>query len=147
MNPHPYSLLVFDDEELNRDMLAPRLSRLGYRVVECKDGREALDKIRDDAFDLVLLDVMMPGLDGLEVLTTIRETPALVDLPVIMATARDQGGDVVTALRLGANDYVSKPRHFPQVLARIQTQLAIKAVHHARVAASAATAAAAATPV
>jgi CheY-like chemotaxis protein/tRNA A-37 threonylcarbamoyl transferase component Bud32 len=132
MNTQDYSLLLVDDEEFNRDMLSRRLSRLGYRITEAKDGQEALDFIGKQAFDLVLLDVMMPGMDGLEVLTHIRESHSLVDLPVIMATARDQGGDIVAALQLGANDYVTKPLNFPLVLARLQTQLAMSDAHKSK---------------
>jgi len=75
---------------------------------------------------LVLLDIMMPGISGLEVLRILRESHAMADLPVIMATAKDQSGDVVEALKLGANDYVTKPLDFPVVLARIETQLSLK---------------------
>ncbi|GIW80372.1 MAG: hypothetical protein KatS3mg105_2179 [Gemmatales bacterium] len=122
-------LLVVDDDEMNRDVLSRRLQRLGYHVLVAKDGTEALELIRTQPVDLVLLDVMMPGIDGLEVLTTIRESHSLVELPVIMVTARDQSGDMVAALQLGANDYVTKPLNFPVVLARIQTQLAMRSAH------------------
>src|SRR5438105_5049543 len=122
MSNSEFSLLVVDDEEMNRDMLSRRLQRLGYQVSVAGDGEQALDLIKSQPFDVVLLDVMMPGMDGLEVLTNIRETHSLVELPVIMATARDQSGDVVAALQLGANDYVTKPINFPIILARIQTQ-------------------------
>jgi CheY-like chemotaxis protein/tRNA A-37 threonylcarbamoyl transferase component Bud32 len=129
MNAADFTVLVVDDEEMNRDVLARRLERVGYRVTSVESGAKALETIRNQPIDLVLLDVMMPGMDGLEVLTSIRENNSLVELPVIMTTARDQSGDIVAALQLGANDYVTKPINFPLILARIQTQLAIK---HAR---------------
>jgi CheY-like chemotaxis protein len=126
MNYADYTLLVVDDEEMNRDMLGRRLERVGFRVLTAESGARALEMIQNQRFDMVLLDVMMPGNDGLEVLTTIRESHSLVDLPVIMVTARDQSGDVVAALQLGANDYVTKPINFPLVIARVQTHLSIR---------------------
>jgi class 3 adenylate cyclase len=120
------SLLVVDDNEMNRDMLARRLERRGYTVAVAADGYQALAMIEAQQFDLVLLDVMMPGLSGLDVLKTLRQRYAMADLPVIMATAKDQSADIVAALQLGANDYVTKPLDFPVVLARTQTQLSLK---------------------
>jgi sigma-B regulation protein RsbU (phosphoserine phosphatase) len=111
---------------MNRDMLARRLERKGYGVAVAHDGGRALELIRDHRFDLVLLDVMMPGLNGLEVLKILREAHTATDLPIIMATARGESEDVVKALALGANDYVTKPLDFPVVLARVQTHLALK---------------------
>ncbi|MDD5542654.1 MAG: SpoIIE family protein phosphatase [Acidobacteriia bacterium] len=126
MNSVPASLLVVDDNEMNRDMLARRLERRGFKVSLAEDGHQAMELIRDGSFDLVLLDVMMPGVDGLQVLQQVRESRSVKDLPIIMATAKDRSEDVVRALELGANDYVTKPIDFPVVLARIQTQLSLK---------------------
>jgi phosphoserine phosphatase RsbU/P len=118
---------------MNRDMLSRRLQRKGYNVAVVHDGERALELIRNRLFDLVLLDVMMPGLNGFEVLTILRETHTATDLPIIMATARGESDDIVKALRLGANDYVTKPLDFPVVLARVQTHLALKqAVEHVK---------------
>jgi class 3 adenylate cyclase len=91
-----------------------------------EDGERALARLGEQAFDLVLLDVMMPGLSGIDVLRRVRERWPESDLPVIMVTARDTTEDVVEALRLGANDYVTKPLDFPVVLARVETQLVLK---------------------
>jgi sigma-B regulation protein RsbU (phosphoserine phosphatase) len=120
------TLLVVDDDEMNRDMLSQRLRRVGYEVVVASDGRRALQMTRDHRFDLILLDVMMPDLNGMEVLKKLRETHAALDLPIIMATGRGDSEEVVRALGLGANDYVTKPLDFPVVLARVQTHLALK---------------------
>ena len=120
------TVLVVDDDANNRDLLSRRLRRLGYEVELGHDGQHALGLIEDRSFDVILLDVMMPGLDGFEVLRIIRERFAATDLPVIMATAKDESGDVVHALGLGANDYVTKPLDFPVAVARIQTQIALK---------------------
>lgn len=119
-------LLVVDDNEMNRDMLSRRLKREGYTVQVAEDGYQALDMIRSQRFDLVLLDIMMPGMSGFEMLPMIRETYSLVDLPIIMATAKDESEDIVEGLRLGANDYVTKPIDFPVLLARVQIHLKLK---------------------
>jgi sigma-B regulation protein RsbU (phosphoserine phosphatase) len=120
------SVLVVDDNEMNRDMLSRRLQRAGYEVAVARDGDLALDLIRDHRFDLVLLDVTMPGVNGLEVLRILREAHTATDLPIIMATAHRESDDIVKALALGANDYVTKPLDFPVVLARVRTHLALK---------------------
>jgi DNA-binding response OmpR family regulator len=120
------TLLIVDDNEDNRDLLARRVRQKGYAVTVAGSGGEALGLIERRDFDLVLLDVEMPEMDGLEVLATIRETHSLINLPVIMVTCRDLGGDVVAALQMGANDHVSKPINFPVLFARIQTHLAIQ---------------------
>jgi adenylate cyclase len=119
-------LLVVDDNELNRDMLSRRLGSRGFQVEVAADGKEALRRMGAEHFDLVLLDVMMPEVSGIEVLRRVRERWSESDLPVIMATARDATEDVVEALGLGANDYVTKPLDFPVVLARIEAQLTLK---------------------
>ena len=124
--PGQASLLVVDDNEMNRDMLSRRLQGKGYDVAVAEDGNHALESIRDRRFDVVLLDVMMPGLNGLEVLTKLREAHSAADLPIIMVTSLKESEDIVEALRLGANDYVTKPLDFPVVLARVQTQVAMK---------------------
>jgi DNA-binding NtrC family response regulator len=126
MNTEHGSLLVVDDDETNREVLTHRLERKGYTVTVAEDGSQALEMVRARRFDLVLLDIMMPGINGLDVLRTLRQAHTLTDLPIIMATARDQSADVVQALQLGANDYVTKPFDFPVVLARVQTQLSLK---------------------
>jgi sigma-B regulation protein RsbU (phosphoserine phosphatase) len=107
-------------------MLSRRLARHGYDVEVAPDGESALRLLGQRPFDLVLLDVMMPGINGLEVLRTVRLTRAATQLPVIMATAKDTSHDIVEALGLGASDYVTKPLDFPVVLARVRTQLALK---------------------
>jgi sigma-B regulation protein RsbU (phosphoserine phosphatase) len=120
------SILVVDDDESNRESLRRRLERRGYAVAVAVDGKDALSRIEQFAFDLVILDVMMPGLNGMEVLDILRKTYSQTQLPVIMATARDQSEDVVAALDHGANDYVTKPLDFSVVSARVRTHLALK---------------------
>ncbi|NEZ02663.1 response regulator [Wenzhouxiangella sp. XN201] len=122
-------ILVVDDNEMNRDLLSRRLQKRGYRVSVVQDGRAALEWLEGNPCDLVLLDIMMPGISGIEVLNRLRETRDVSELPIIMATAKGDQSDIVDALKRGANDYVTKPLEFPVVLARVQTQLALKAAN------------------
>jgi diguanylate cyclase (GGDEF)-like protein/PAS domain S-box-containing protein len=124
MTPDHGSLLVVDDSEANRDLLCRRLAHRGYTTTAASGGQQALELVGTQRFDLVLLDIMMPDLDGLSVLNILRQTYTAVELPIIMVTAKQESADIVQALELGANDYVTKPIDFPVVLARVRTQLA-----------------------
>src|SRR5687768_6263521 len=117
------TLLVVDDNDMNRDMLSRRLEKKGYTVRTAPDGQSALAVLAREPIGLILLDIEMPGMSGLDVLREVRETYNAVELPVIMATARSDSADVVGALDSGANDYVTKPLDFPVVLARVESQL------------------------
>jgi DNA-binding response OmpR family regulator len=119
----PPSLLVVDDNEDNSIILARLFTRRGFRVTQADSGLRALDILAGQEFDLVLLDVNMPDLDGVEVLKRIRETWSPDALPVIMCTANNASENVVLALNSGANDYVAKPVDFAVVLARIRVQI------------------------
>lgn len=119
-------ILVVDDNEMNRDVLARRLERHGYTVSGAENGQQALNMLVEQKFDLVLLDIMMPIMDGIAVLKLIRKTYPIAELPVIMVTAKGETGDVVNALELGANDYITKPLNFAVVLARVRTHFALK---------------------
>jgi diguanylate cyclase (GGDEF)-like protein/PAS domain S-box-containing protein len=119
-------LLIVDDIEANRDLLSRRLEDRGYRVTLAENGQQALELLAQREFDLVLLDIEMPEMSGLKVLELLRRTRAPIELPVIMVTARHQSSDIVKALDLGANDYVTKPVDFPVTLARIRTHLSHK---------------------
>jgi class 3 adenylate cyclase len=110
-------ILVVDDDQDNRDLLARRLVREGYAVETAADGQAALEALRGaSTIDLVLLDVMMPGVDGYEVLRRLKDDPALRGLPVVMISALDEMGSVVRCIELGAEDYLPKP--FDPVLLR-----------------------------
>ncbi len=119
-------ILVVDDSQTNCEMLRRRLCRRDYDVECANDGQAALDMIAASEFDLVLLDLMMPGISGLEALERIRQDYSLTQLPVIMVTAKGESQDVVDALSKGANDYVTKPLDFNVGLARIRTQVNLK---------------------
>ena len=113
------SLLVVDDNELNRDMLTRRLERLGYKVSCAKNGSEALKKIRTESFDLLLLDIIMPVMDGFQVLERLKAEPSLSEIPVIVLSASDQLDHVVKCIQRGAKDYLSKPFNPVLLQARI----------------------------
>ena len=117
-------ILVVDDDPQNRDLLARRLERHGFEVETARDGIDGLRRIDAGDFHLVMLDVMMPGMNGLEVLERVRRTRTMAELPVILATALAETEDAVEGLASGANDYVTKPFDFPMVVARVRTQLA-----------------------
>src|SRR5262245_16159902 len=94
MSPEASSLLLVDDEELNREGLARRLRGHDYAVTIAKSGREAIELLGERRFDLVLLDIMMPGMSGLEVLKFLRRVDSLIDLPIIMVTAKGESEDM-----------------------------------------------------
>jgi two-component system KDP operon response regulator KdpE len=113
-------ILIADDEDRMRRFIRMNLELENYRVTEASTGLEAIEHVRDDLPDLVLLDVMMPELDGFEALRIIRETS---NVPVIMLTVRDDEDDKVKGLSLGADDYVTKPFSPRELLSRIQAVL------------------------
>ncbi len=119
-------LLVVDDYESNRDLLSRWLKQEGYSVHAAQDGQTALDHIGNEKFDLVLLDIMLPDLDGLELLSLIRRTHPITELPVILVTGLGSSENIVEGLRRGANDYVIKPIDYAALLARVRTQLRLK---------------------
>ncbi len=102
-------VLVVDDNEYNRDMLARRMARLGYQVSVACDGLQALDALEHNNFDLVLLDVMMPGLDGVGVLRRMKAKPQWMDIPVIMISALQEIDSIAHCIEMGAEDYLPKP--------------------------------------
>ncbi len=116
----PGRILVADDESNIVQLLRLYLREAGYEVVAAHDGREALERFRADAPDLVLLDIMMPELGGFEVCQEIRKTS---DVPVIMLTARTDDVDKIVGLEMGADDYVTKPFNPREVVARVKANL------------------------
>ena len=122
----PGSILVVDDNDDNRDVLSRRLRQKGYLVAVAADGADALAQIDREPYDLILLDVEMPGMSGLDVLSRLRVHRSQTQLPVIMVTARSEGADIVEAFDLGANDYLTKPVDFAVAVARIRTHLGHK---------------------
>lgn len=119
----PAKVLVVDDNELNRDVLSRRLERQGYRVVTAEDGLQALDRLRESEYDTVLLDIMMPRMDGYQVLEKMKADESLKHIPVIMITAVDAIESVVRCIQIGADDYLAKPFNKDILEARLRNCL------------------------
>ncbi len=117
----PETILVVEDEPSLQETLAYNLQKQGYQVETCGNGREALEVARRLSPDLLLLDIMLPGLDGVEVCKTLRREG--LHMPVIMLTARDDEIDRVVGLEIGADDYVTKPFSMRELIARVKAQL------------------------
>jgi two-component system NtrC family sensor kinase len=119
------AILVVDDSAPNRLLLRSILQGAGYRVSEAQNGRECLEQFQKTAPDMILLDIMMPELDGLTVCRMLRETHSKLELPIIMVTTLSEADDVAQGLKLGANDYLFKPIERQVLLARIENHLAL----------------------
>ena len=118
--PEPSTILLVDDEEAVQKLLTYPLERDGFRVLQARDGEEALERFRSEGADLVVLDLMLPKLDGLEVCKRLR---ALSSVPIIMLTARDDELDKVVGLELGADDYITKPFSIREFRSRVRALL------------------------
>jgi class 3 adenylate cyclase len=123
------TILVVDDDDANREVLARRLARLGYRTIEAHNGLQALSALASSRVDLMLLDVMMPEMDGYAVLEVRRGDPALRDIPVIMISALDQVESVVRCIEQGADDYLPKPFDPVLLKARVGACIEKKRLH------------------
>ncbi|MGH7475746.1 MAG: diguanylate cyclase [Longimicrobiales bacterium] len=119
-------ILVVDDSPDNVEIVSTRLRSVGYEVASADDGEAALRTIRDAPPDLILLDVMLPGMDGYEVARRIKTDQEMPFIPIILVTARDSTQDKVAGLDAGADDYLTKPVNFPELEARVRSMLRIK---------------------
>ncbi|MCA1686346.1 MAG: response regulator [Planctomycetia bacterium] len=119
-------ILLVEDNEMNRDMLARRLERKGFEVALARDGREGLDLALAGGFDLILMDMSLPVLDGWEATRAIKADPKAGAVPVIALTAHAMAGDREKAMAAGCDDYDTKPVEFPRLLEKIETLLARK---------------------
>jgi two-component system cell cycle response regulator len=124
--PSSARILIVDDHEDNVELLRARLESWGYQTNSAKDGAEALATIEDTLPDLVLLDIMMPKIDGIEVARRVKSNPDLPFIPIIMQTALDSTENKVEGLEAGADDYITKPIDFPELKARLRSMLRIK---------------------
>ncbi len=125
----PPRILVVDDNPANLDILETRLRTRGYDVVTAADGEEALSQVPAETPDLVLLDIMMPKVDGFEVCRRIKSDAALPFTPIIMVTAKADSKDIVAGLEAGGDDYLTKPIDQAALLARVRSMLRVKALH------------------
>jgi DNA-binding response OmpR family regulator len=128
----PERILVVDDNETNRDILEARLTANGYEVLHAGDGEEALAMASRHRPDLILLDIMMPKLDGIEVCRRIKADADLAITPIILVTARSDSKDVVNGLDAGADEYLTKPIDQTALVARVKALLRRKALHAAK---------------
>ena len=126
MMPPKHPLLIVDDDELFAELMAYHLREQGHEVLMAGEGRRAQAIILEQPIDLVLLDLGLPGMNGIDLLRALRHSFSMMQLPIIVVTGEDQSASLVEALRLGANDYVTKPFDFSNVLARVQTHLSLK---------------------
>jgi class 3 adenylate cyclase len=125
----PPLILIVDDNETNRDILHTRLTSQGYATVQAGDGEEALEAVQRHRPDLMLLDVMMPKLDGIETCRRLKADRGLPFLPIILVTSRSDTKDVVEGLDAGADEYLTKPFDHQALVARVRSVLRIKALH------------------
>ena len=122
-DPRDISILIVDDEPRIRDFVSMNLELEHYRVIEACNGLEALEQLRENLPDLIVMDVMMPEMDGFETLRHIREVS---NIPVIMLTVRQNDQDKIHGLDLGADDYIAKPFNPGELLSRIRALLRVK---------------------
>jgi adenylate cyclase len=120
---------VVDDNPANLEILETRLARQGYEIATARDGDEALIAARELTPDLILLDVMMPGKDGIQVCRELKADPSLPFMPVILVTAKADPDDIVAGLDAGGDEYVTKPVDHAALVARVRSILRIKALH------------------
>jgi adenylate cyclase len=125
----PARILVVDDNAANVDILCARLTAHGYELVTAADGEAALEAVRKHQPDLILLDVMMPRLDGIEVCRRLRADTAQPYIPIVLVTAKSDSKDVVAALEAGGDEYLTKPVDHTALVARVKSMLRIKALH------------------
>jgi DNA-binding response OmpR family regulator len=116
-------ILIAEDEKQIADMISFKLVNAGHKVVRAPDGEQAMACAQRETPDLILLDVMMPGLGGIEVLRRLKNDPALRSVPVIMVTAKGHERDVLSGLRGGATDYIVKPFSLKELFARVELAL------------------------
>lgn len=125
----PPRILIVDDNETNRDILVTRLGVHGYELLQAADGEEALAAVKEHRPDLILLDVMMPKLDGIEVTRRIKSDPEMPFTPIILVTAKADSKDIVAGLEAGADEYLTKPVDQMSLVARVKSVLRIKELH------------------
>ena len=125
----PPRILAVDDTPENLEILCMRLQANGYEVVTAADGEEGLAKARELTPDLILLDIMMPKLDGISVVRMLKHDQSLRSIPVILVTAKADTRDVVEGLDAGGDDYLTKPFEHQALLARVRSMLRQKALH------------------
>lgn len=123
-------ILVVDDIKKNIQVLGSILGKEGYAVSYATDGSKALEMTTTDDFDLILLDVMMPGIDGFEVCRRLKEERKTQEIPILFLTAKSEQDDIVRGLQQGAVDYLTKPFNTAELLARVKTHMTLRQAQH-----------------
>ena len=123
-------ILAVDDAPENLDLLATIFAREGYALITAIEGHQALDLAAKEKPDLILLDVLMPGMDGIEVCRLLKADPSTSGIPVIFLTAQSKSGEMLAGFAVGAVDYVTKPFQVPELLARVHVHLELRRVQH-----------------
>ena len=125
INPSDYKILVVDDNEFNVHLMDILLTKEKYQIVKAFSGKEALEKVHSDNPDLILLDIMMPDMNGYEVMGQLKADDNYKDIPILLLTAVSNPDDIVKGFKLGASDYVTKPFSKEELLIRINHQVAL----------------------
>lgn len=115
--------MIVDDDQITSRILSQRLSKRGFTVVYVGSGRECLESLQFDTPDLIMLDIVMPEMSGIQLLQSIRSVYSSIDIPIIMATVKNEAEDIVETLKFGANDYIQKPVNIDIAEARINAQI------------------------
>lgn len=124
-------ILIVDDDEINSEMLKKRINKRGFQVETVNSGKKALAYLEVNHPKIILLDILMPDMTGIDVLTEIRKKFSPLEISIIMVTAKSEVSDIVEALKIGANDYIQKPVNIDIAEARLKTQLQAMQSHHA----------------
>jgi DNA-binding response OmpR family regulator len=122
MNNQP-KILIIEDDELVRKVLDFRLQKEGYDVFQAKDGGEALELIAENHFDLLLVDIMLPYVGGLEITQKVKSNPQTKDIPIIVVSANGLENVILEAFALGADDFIAKPFNLPELIIRVKKHL------------------------
>jgi two-component system sensor histidine kinase/response regulator len=125
INPSDYKILVVDDNEFNVHLMDILLTKEKYQIIKAFSGKEALEKVRSENPDLILLDIMMPDMNGYEVMAELKADEKYKELPILLLTAVSSPDDIVKGFKLGASDYVTKPFSKEELLIRINHQVAL----------------------
>ena len=121
-------ILIVDDDQVNLKVVSSLLQEKGYKIALALNGKSALDILDENKIDMILLDIMMPGMDGFEVCKRIKDKKEIADIPIIFLTAKTDTDDIVKAFQTGGVDYITKPFKKEELFARVNNQLQLKLV-------------------